>query len=196
MQDKDPDSNCLCFIRNIDNLESNLNDQSIPRFIDIIKSNGKVEVDQDAKELLTDLIETKICSKLSSENVSKFNVKWSGNKIDNLELYLESFGNAFFKQITRLIDKAIVKLKNEEKCFNEIYYQLGLVNKIEFELNGLDEKAKDLIREFKNFLTEISHHAIEYSEIVGKFFGREHLTAKVNISNFLYFKKYFIKLVK
>ncbi|RNA44129.1 NACHT and WD repeat domain-containing 2 [Brachionus plicatilis] len=179
MQDNDPDSNCLCFFRNIENLEQNLDDQSIGRFTDVIKNNDKKELDLDAKKLLTLLIDEKISSKLNSKNIEKFNVKWSNNKIENLEAYLESFGSAFYRQIIRLVDKAVERTRNEEKWLNEIYFELGLTNKKDFDLNNVDQKEKDLISEFKNFVTEISHHAIEYSEIVGKFFGREHLTVKV-----------------
>lgn len=178
-EDQDPDSNCLCFIRNIENLESNLNDPNIPRYIDIIKTKDVLEIDQDAKKILSELINEKLALKLNQENVTKFNVKWSNRGIENLSAYLESFGIAFYKQIIRLVDKAIKKQEYAEKCFNQIFYELSLINKIDMDLNSLDEKTKELTKEFKNFLTEISLHANKYKEITGKFFGRNFLTEKV-----------------
>lgn len=138
-----------------------------------------MEVDQDAKKILSVLINQKLGSKLNKQNVTEFNVRWSNKGIENLNEYLESFGNAFYNQIIRLVDKAMKKQKYEEKCFNEIYYELSLINKIDIDLNSLDEKNKELIKEFKNFLTEISLHASKYKEITGKFFGRNFLTEKV-----------------
>ena len=74
---QDPNKTALCFIRNIENLEENLNDPAISRFIDIeYKRKDKiVKVDSDAKYMLETLKHKNIPSRLNVEtNVFKFNV--------------------------------------------------------------------------------------------------------------------------
>ena len=75
------------------------------------------------------------------------------------------------------------KLKDQH--FNEIYYRLGLTKQLEMDLNKIDDQTKSLIGEFRIFLTEIAHHAMEYSETISKFFGRDHLIVKVIDINLL-----------
>ena len=73
---KNPNKNALCFIRTIDDLECNLHDSAISRFIDTeITSNKQVIVDEDARNMLENLKNNKVTSKLNpSTNIFKFNV--------------------------------------------------------------------------------------------------------------------------
>ena len=73
---KDPNKTALCFIRDIENLEENLNDPSIPRFIDIeTNKNGEKVVDNEAKRLLEIMKKQKIPPKLNPEtNIFNFKV--------------------------------------------------------------------------------------------------------------------------
>ncbi len=73
---EDPNKSALCFIRNIDNLENNLGDSTISRFIDTQVSKSKqVLIDSDAKNLLDILKNKKIPAKLNTAtNIFKYNV--------------------------------------------------------------------------------------------------------------------------
>ena len=73
----DPNKSALCFIREIENLEENLNDKSIPRFIDVkYKGDKKFYVDEEAKSLSHDLKNVKIPQVLNtSTNVFYYKVR-------------------------------------------------------------------------------------------------------------------------
>ncbi len=73
---KNADKSALCFIRDIENLEENMNDPSISRFIDTeTTNNGEKVVDKEAKNLLENLKNQKIPSKLNPEsNIFNFKV--------------------------------------------------------------------------------------------------------------------------
>ena len=72
----DPNKSSLCFIRTIENLESNLTDSTISRFIDTeLDQNKEVTLDLEAKKLLDNLKQIKIPAKLNREtNIFNFKV--------------------------------------------------------------------------------------------------------------------------
>ena len=76
MTAKDCNKSALCFIRNIENLESNLKDSTVSRFIDTeLDQNKEVKIDQEAKKLLDTLKDKKIPEKLNRDaNIFNFKV--------------------------------------------------------------------------------------------------------------------------
>ena len=80
---EDPNKSALCFIRTIENLENNLTDSTISRFIDTeVTQNKEVLVDSNAKNLLNILKNEKIPAKLNPDkNIFKFNVSDAKNLI-------------------------------------------------------------------------------------------------------------------
>jgi hypothetical protein len=75
-KEKDPNLTSLCFVRQIENLENNLNDSKAARFIDVIKGeNGNVKINFETKTLIENLVDKKIPSKLNSQtNIFKYKV--------------------------------------------------------------------------------------------------------------------------
>jgi hypothetical protein len=77
--DSDPNSCALCFIREISNIEENISDSNVARFMDLkhkkSESGEKTAiVDLEAKQLLDDLKYKKIPEKLDNKNIFKFEV--------------------------------------------------------------------------------------------------------------------------
>ena len=173
----DSNRSALCFIREIDNLEENLQDSALSRFIDVTQNaDGQVVVDKEAKQLLEELKYIKVPAKLNENtNIFKLNVKWKNNGIDENQLtgYLENFGNLFYNEIKRLIDEAMMHEKEKEKAVFETYSKFGL-------LDVNDNVDSDmLIAEFKELIVELGLHAKEYNETISKFLGRDDLLAKI-----------------
>lgn len=75
-KEHDANKTSICFIRNIVNLEENINDPTATRFIDLKTDHqsNNVEIDLEAKKLIDDLKLKKIPSKLNDSNIFKFNV--------------------------------------------------------------------------------------------------------------------------
>ena len=75
MAAKNIKNNALFFLREIDDIEENINSNVnlAKRFIDLDKNN---QIDQSAKKLLDDLKYNKIPNVLPESNIFKFNVSY------------------------------------------------------------------------------------------------------------------------
>lgn len=116
---------------------------------------------------------------------------WKDNGIESESLreYLEKFGEAFYSKIVDMIDEAMKLEKEKDKLVNETYYNLGLIR--ELQQNAADNlsprqrvltnKSKEMIEEFKEFITELGSHSNEYNNIVSQFFGRDDIMVKVRV---------------
>lgn len=115
---KNVENNALCFIREIDDIHENLNENVnlLKRYIDL---NEKNEIDREANDLLEELKSNKISKSLCQENIFKFNVKWNkqfGITRQTHSEYIEKFGETFYEQVKRLIDLNV----NQVNYFNEL----------------------------------------------------------------------------
>ena len=129
-----------------------MNPQLTGKFIDL--TNDK-KIDKSSKALLEKL-KYKISSKLPESNMFKFKVKWDKENGINIKThtdYIENFGNTFYEQVKRLIDKNQVK---------------------EFENEKVNEMDQALIN-------EVMDHARFCKDKVSQFHGREELIKKVII---------------
>ncbi|OWF43078.1 NACHT and WD repeat domain-containing protein 2-like [Mizuhopecten yessoensis] len=102
-----PKNHCLCFIRIIDDLQFHLRHNKASRFIDMVNQE---KVDEEAQEILSNLRDETVFSKMESSNISKKNVKWSeqgGISKEEHSQYLCEFGDIFYTGVKQLIDKAV-----------------------------------------------------------------------------------------
>ena len=79
INDRNPNSSALCFIREIPNLEQHLTDSNVARFIDLKSKTDEsdekeIMVDQEAKSLLDDLKYQKLPAILNERNIFEFQV--------------------------------------------------------------------------------------------------------------------------
>ncbi|XP_076470740.1 NACHT and WD repeat domain-containing protein 2-like [Babylonia areolata] len=111
---KDTDEHCLAYVRDIANINITLLRMAC-KFVDVAANS----VDNDAQKLLKTLRDERLPHALTSSNVSRFSVEWSGKEgIDeeSHRAYFDAFCDKFFTDVTRLIDSAMakhVKLAND-----------------------------------------------------------------------------------
>jgi hypothetical protein len=115
---KNNQNNTLFFERNIVDIEQHLgqNVSLIKKFIELDAEN---EVDPEVKTLLDNLKYKKIPSALLSDNIFKFDVKWSteaGISLETHKEYLKEFGEVFYDQVKLLIDRN----QKEKTCFENM----------------------------------------------------------------------------
>ncbi len=186
LNEKEPNTSAICFIRDITNLETNLSDANVARFIDVkTDSDGKVIVDKEAKSLLDELKNKKVPSKLNAKtNIFQFQVEWRNNGIDSecIQSYLDSFGDVFFVQIKRLVDEAMFREQQKEKLVHRVYLKLGVIDdEVDLSESFSGQSVRnEMLEEFKDLMLELGLHANEYNVTISKFFGRDDLMIKVN----------------
>ena len=96
--ENNPSDQCVCFVRNISNLEEDLSNEQAPAYIDFLQ--GQHEIDADAVEMLSSLFNEQIKEKLNESQIFQSQIDWSpmgidpdGNK-DHLE-YIKQFCEKF-----------------------------------------------------------------------------------------------------
>jgi WD40 repeat protein len=105
----EPQNHCLCYHRKLDGILKNLDDPSAGQYMDM-KPN-LCEIDQEAQDLLSELIWKKIPCKLSQPNMRMYTVPWINGGIDSANTehasYLHTFCEHVQKDLCSLIDRAI-----------------------------------------------------------------------------------------
>ncbi|CAH1405153.1 unnamed protein product [Nezara viridula] len=104
---KNTKNHCLAYVRIINNINlQNLKKASL--FIDIINRS----VDSEAVRLLANLRDERLTDKIETTNFQKYTVEWIGREgldPETHEEYLNHFITHFYKNITKLVDRAMRK---------------------------------------------------------------------------------------
>ncbi|XP_073979529.1 NACHT and WD repeat domain-containing protein 2 isoform X2 [Rhodnius prolixus] len=104
---KNTKNHCLAYVRIINNINlQNLKKASL--FLDIINRS----LDSEASRLLANLRDERLTDKIEQSNYQKYTVEWIGREgLDNEthEEYLNHFIAHFYKNITKLVDRAMRK---------------------------------------------------------------------------------------
>ena len=152
---KNVPNNVLIFLREIEDIRDHVeSDKSIAwRYIDVDDNN---KVDESAQNLLEELKFNKVLKKVPGANTFRFKVRWAKGKgvtLDTHPQYIKEFGETFYEQVKRLIDK-----NQRQTSFYE-------------NIERLDALV----------LQEVLEHAYFCNESVAKFHGRKDLLKKVSI---------------
>ena len=147
-------NNVILFIREIEDVKDYIEiDKSIAwRYIDVDEEN---KIDEQAQALLTDLTMKKIPAKLPETNTFRFKVKWAKGKGITQEThpeYMKEFGELFYEQTKKLIDRN----QTQESLFEK-----------------LDKRDTELLK-------EVLKHAYFCTQSVERFHGREDLLGQVS----------------
>ncbi|CAB3255055.1 unnamed protein product [Arctia plantaginis] len=104
---KNTKSHCLAYVRYINNINlQNLKKAS--NFVDIINRS----LDAEASKLLADLRDVRLTEKIETTNFQKYTVEWIGREGLDPEShgeYLNHFISHFYKNIIKLVDRAMRK---------------------------------------------------------------------------------------
>ncbi|XP_063218680.1 NACHT and WD repeat domain-containing protein 2 [Bacillus rossius redtenbacheri] len=104
---KNTKNHCLAYIRYINNINlQNLKKASL--FLDIANRS----LDTEAAKLLANLRDERLPNKIETSNIQKYTVEWIGREgldPETHEEYLQHFITHFYKNITKLVDRAMRK---------------------------------------------------------------------------------------
>ncbi|XP_063370018.1 NACHT and WD repeat domain-containing protein 2 [Cydia amplana] len=104
---KNTKNHCLAYVRYINNINlQNLKKAS--NFVDILNRS----LDNEASKLLADLRDVRLPNKIETTNIQKYTVEWIGREgLDNETHgeYLNHFISHFYKNIIKLVDRAMRK---------------------------------------------------------------------------------------
>ncbi|XP_030375810.1 NACHT and WD repeat domain-containing protein 2 [Scaptodrosophila lebanonensis] len=104
---KNTKNHCLAYVRYINNINlQNLKKASL--FVDIINRS----LDTESAKLLGDLRDTRLPNKMEASNSQKYTVEWIGREgldIETHEEYLNHFISHFYKNVVKLVDRAMRK---------------------------------------------------------------------------------------
>ncbi|XP_068157619.1 LOW QUALITY PROTEIN: NACHT and WD repeat domain-containing protein 2 [Drosophila tropicalis] len=104
---KNTKNHCLAYVRYINNINlQNLKKASL--FVDIINRS----LDTESAKLLGDLRDTRLPGKIEAANMQKYTVEWIGREgldIETHEEYLNHFISHFYKNVVKLVDRAMRK---------------------------------------------------------------------------------------
>nr|CAI5835187.1 unnamed protein product [Callosobruchus analis] len=104
---KNTKNHCLAYIRYINNINlQNLKKASL--FVDIINRS----LDTESAKLLGNLRDERLPGKIESSNLQKYNVEWIGREgldPETHDEYLKHFITHFYKNIIKLVDRAMRK---------------------------------------------------------------------------------------
>ncbi|XP_014255655.1 NACHT and WD repeat domain-containing protein 2 isoform X2 [Cimex lectularius] len=104
---KNTKNHCLAYVRIINNINlQNLKKASL--FLDIINRS----LDTEASRLLANLRDERLTDKIETSNYQKYTVEWIGREgldTETHEEYLNHFITHFYKNITKLVDRAMRK---------------------------------------------------------------------------------------
>lgn len=104
---KNTKNHCLAYVRYINNINlQNLKKASL--FVDIINRS----LDTEASKLLANLRDERLPNKIESTNMQKYTVEWIGREgldTETHEEYLNHFISHFYKNIVKLVDRAMRK---------------------------------------------------------------------------------------
>ncbi|XP_046986255.1 NACHT and WD repeat domain-containing protein 2 [Schistocerca americana] len=104
---KNTKNHCLAYVRYINNINlQNLKKASL--FLDILNRS----LDNEASRLLANLRDERLPNKIESTNLQRYTVEWIGREgldTETHEEYLQHFITHFYKNITKLVDRAMRK---------------------------------------------------------------------------------------
>nr|XP_002741812.1 PREDICTED: leucine-rich repeat and WD repeat-containing protein KIAA1239-like [Saccoglossus kowalevskii] len=150
------EDHCVCFVRKFQDLESKSDNKEAKNFIDINWEDGKV--DEEAKQLLTQLRDEQVPASLNKTNVviSSLN-NWSEKGVDldipEHKQYLEKFLKTFYETIVELIERAVEKDKSHisnHPMYEEILQHLEFCKVKCQSFHG----RGDLLLNIKNYIQE------------------------------------------
>ncbi|ELT94036.1 hypothetical protein CAPTEDRAFT_111186, partial [Capitella teleta] len=107
----------LCFHRRLSNLTADSELKKAGRFVDLKVDNS---IDQEAQDLLSELAKEKVMKNIAEENVSEYEVEWTGEALEvsqheqHLE-YLRVFSEDFVSKMKSSIELSLLLDKGIEK---------------------------------------------------------------------------------
>lgn len=137
---KNTKNHCLAYVRYINNINlQNLKKASL--FVDIINRS----LDAEASKLLGNLRDERLPNKIESTNMMKYTVEWIGREgLDNEthEEYLNNFISHFYKNIIKLVDRAMRKEDSsaQGQIVTEILQHLHACNNADKVFYGREEE--------------------------------------------------------
>ena len=163
---KNPNDHALCYIRNIQGLEDSLDNRLAARYIDMVGN----EVDQGARDLLSDLCNRKIPSYLDKSNLRHYNAVWTENGLstDGCEenaIYLDKFCEDFVCDMKRLINLQLEKHERLGACaslYQEVLHHAKFAQTKCASFCGREDLLKDIegrIRELGGSTEPLVIHA-------------------------------------
>ena len=146
----------IVYNRNINNINLQ-NSKRASAFIDMIEN----KVDQEAFNLLNNYRDNKAAKKMEKNGgvLQKYNVEWVGRdglNPDTHEAYLTEFVNHFYKNVVKMIDRAMKRenINNDTPLVYEILYHLHECNRSAEDFVGRELE----LRKIKNCLLGDSNH--------------------------------------
>ncbi|CAG0888380.1 unnamed protein product [Darwinula stevensoni] len=140
-------NHCLAYVRYINNINlQNLRRAS--QFVDIVNRN----IDTESSKLLANLRDERLPAKLESTNLQRYTVEWIGREgLDKgtHEEYLQHFITHFYRNITKLVDRAMRKedSSTQGQIITEILQHLHACNNSVKVFYGREEDLEK-IREY------------------------------------------------
>ena len=108
LQIRCPEEHCLCYVRELHDIRTHLDDPAARQYIDVKPESS--EVDQEAQDLLNTLKWKKVPQKLPSSNMRNYSVPWKKGGVDPSDcehsVYLSSFCKQVQEDIQCLVDRA------------------------------------------------------------------------------------------
>lgn len=105
---KETRNTCLAYVRQIQKINMS-NTKQVSKFVDLLPDG---EVDAEAAQMLADLRDERLVTKIHPDNIIKFKLSWSDreglNEDDHYE-YLITFINHFYRNIVKLVRRAMRK---------------------------------------------------------------------------------------
>lgn len=143
---KNTKNHCLAYVRYINNINlQNLKKASL--FVDIINRS----LDTESAKLLGDLRDNRLPAKIESSNMQKYTVEWIGREgldIETHEEYLNHFISHFYKNIVKLVDRAMRKEDSsaQGQIVTEILQHLHACNNSVKVFYGREESLEKIKR--------------------------------------------------
>ncbi|KAI8121835.1 NACHT and WD repeat domain-containing protein 2 [Lucilia cuprina] len=143
---KNTKNHCLSYVRYINNINlQNLKKASL--FVDIINRS----LDTESAKLLADLRDNRLPAKIESSNSQKYTVEWIGREgldIETHEEYLNHFISHFYKNIIKLVDRAMRKEDSsaQGQIVTEILQHLHACNNSVKVFYGREESLEHIKR--------------------------------------------------
>lgn len=137
---KNTKNHCLAYVRYINNINlQNLKKASL--FVDIINRS----LDAEASKLLGNLRDERLPNKIESTNMQKYTVEWIGREgldTETHEEYLNHFISHFYKNIIKLVDRAMRKEDSsaQGQIVTEILQHLHACNNADKVFYGREEE--------------------------------------------------------
>ncbi|XP_053618962.1 NACHT and WD repeat domain-containing protein 2 [Plodia interpunctella] len=147
---KNTKNHCLAYVRYINNINlQNLKKAS--NFVDILNRS----LDTEASKLLADLRDVRLPEKIETTNIQKYTVEWIGR--DGLDPethgeYLNHFITHFYKNIVKLVDRAMRKEDSsaQGQIVTEILQHLHACNNSVKVFHGREDDLKFIENYIKN----------------------------------------------